>query len=194
MLNHCVVHLKQISYCKPTILPLKIQLVHQISLWTKVPRFLAHTHIHTLLIRILYLFFFFNMEGVVSLQCDIDPFQSCQGSSPSKSFMFSDSVPPKSQVKEANLDITSIYIFLNSFFLPYWSHHPNAQNFHHMTIFGETCTTLLGESHRVSWTVKKWPSDLHRPRVSLPRGLRRIHIFGCPWWCWGQRTAPRLTL
>lgn len=35
------------------------------------------------------------MEVVVSLQCNIDPFQSCQGSSPSKSFMFSDSVPPK---------------------------------------------------------------------------------------------------
>ena len=88
--------------------------------------------------------------------------------------------PPKSQVKEDNLDITTIYTFLNSFFLPYTSHHPNVQNFHHMTIFGETCTTLPGESHRVSWTLKKWHGDLHRPRVSLPRVLRRIHIFGVP--------------
>ena len=179
MLNHCVVHLKLI-YCKPTILPLKIQLVHQISLWTKVPRFLANTHIHTSLIRIFYFFFFFNMEVVVSLQCNIDPFQSCQGSSPSKSFMFLDSVPPKSQVKEANLGITTIYTFLNAFFLPYLRHHPSTQNCHHMTIFGETCTTLPGESHRVSWTMKKWHRDLHRPRVSLPRVLRRIHIFGVP--------------
>ena len=35
-------------------------------------------------------------------------------------------------------------------------------------------------SHRVSWTVKKWHGDLHRPRVSLPGVLRHIHIVGVP--------------
>lgn len=96
MLNHCVVHLKLI-YCKPTILPLKIQLVHQISLWTKAPRFLANTHIHTSLIRTFY--FFFNMEVVVSLQCNIDPFNLAKVPALQNLLCSQIQFPPKSQVK-----------------------------------------------------------------------------------------------
>lgn len=94
---------------------------------------------------------------------------------------------PKSQVKEANLDITTIYTFLNAFFLPYLRHHPNTPEFPSHDDLWWNLNSPPWESHRVSWTVK-WHSDLHRPRVS-PQGVGASTSLGCPWWCWGQRAA-----
>ena len=102
---------------------------------------------------------------------------------------------PKVPSQISQLDIATVDTFLNSFFLPYLSHRPNAQNFHHMTIFGETCTTIPGESHRVSWTMKKWQNDTPQNKGVSPQGVKEHpHLWGAPGWCWGQRTALRMTL
>ena len=101
---------------------------------------------------------------------------------------------PKVPSQISQLDITTIDTFLNSFFLPYLSHHPNTQSLHHMTIFGETCKLSLGR-HTVSWTMKKWQNDTPQNKGVSPQGVKEhSHLWGAPGWCWGQRTALRMTL